>query len=162
MGVTDYEVNSMEEGRVLIIEASWKKTVLFILFSIVFVIGGAVIIQDHAIIGWSAIIFFGLGIPIGVLQLSRKTYLKLDSEGFEMKTISSVCRLKWSDVDRFYVLRDKGSKTVAVDFSDSCQYMKFGRKLASAMSGAEGVIPDQYVLSPEEICAHLNEWKARM
>lgn len=150
---------SMEQERCLIIEGSKKKAILVTLIGIGFVTAGIVLMRDHAVIGWLSVSFFGLAIPAGLLQLLRRTYLKLNDDGLEVQTAWKAWRLKWTDVDRFYIWKTQGNSMVAIDFSDAYQEMKIGRQFAEAMSGVQGAIADQYVLSPEEVCSHLNEWK---
>jgi hypothetical protein len=39
--------------------------------------------------------------------------------------------------------------------------MEIGRKVASAISGLEGALPNHFQGSPEELCEKLNQWKQR-
>ena len=48
---------------------------------------------------------------------------------------------------------------IVIEFSESYSEMKTGRKISSSMSGMESAINNQFKMSPELICEHLNKWK---
>jgi hypothetical protein len=50
---------------------------------------------------------------------------------------------------------------IGVNYSASYEGQKAGRRVASALSGMEGAIPDQYEVSAEELCEVLNAAKRR-
>ena len=149
----------MSQESILVIEGSKMKAVRILLFGIGFVITGIFMIMNGEPWGWACSLFFGLAIPLAVLQLIRGSYLKLDNEGFEVKPGTKPWRLSWHDVESFYVGKIYGNKMIGINFSASYNKMNAGRKIASAVSGMEGAINSQFKLSPEKVCACLNEWK---
>jgi hypothetical protein len=149
-------------GDELIIPGSRKKALLVLCIGIGFVVGGIFLILQGLVWGWLVSGFFGLAIPVALWMLvPNNSYLKLDRDGVEMKTFWRPTRIKWTDVDDFYVATLYGNKMVGIRYSGTYRGMKIGRQLASTLSGVEGALPDQFQSSPEEICDRLNQWRQR-
>ena len=70
----------------LTFHASRWKAALILLGASVFVVIGYFMRVEEPFMGWACMIFFGLGIPVGLIMLfsPNSTYLRLDPEGFEM------------------------------------------------------------------------------
>ena len=146
----------------LIFKASRKKALMILAISVAFVVLGAWLTGERPIIGWLCVGFFGLGIPVSLLMLRPKSaFLKLTPEGIEIVAMYRTTRIKWSDVEGFYVGNISGAKMIGIAYSPAYQKQKAGRAFASALSGMEGAIADSYTASIEEVCGTLNEWKAR-
>jgi hypothetical protein len=149
----------MDKGSSLIIKGSKLKAVQILLLGIGFVAMGIYLVMINKAFGWLCIAFFGLAIPVAILQLLRNSYLKLDLNGFEVNPGINPWKLNWEDVESFYVGKIHGNKMIGIEFSESYSEMKTGRKISSSMSGMEGAINNQFKMSPELICEHLNKWK---
>ena len=157
-GTTTMEMN---ESEVLIVKGSKLKSLVILLLSIAFVIAGVFKIMAGVWFGWVVACFFGLGIPVSIMQFIIDTYLKLDKNGFEVKNSWKAWRLSWQDVESFHVTKTYRNKMVAVNFSSSYNKIVTGRRIASALTGVEGAINNQYKLTPDQLCELLNEWKTR-
>jgi hypothetical protein len=146
----------------LIIRGSRKKAVVLLLIAVALVAGGAFLILQGQRFGWLVACFFALGIPLAVCMLRpNATYLKLDRDGVQLARPWEPVRLKWSDVDEFYVVKIYGSKFIGIRYSASYPSTRTARKLASAITGVEGALPNHFTSPPEEVCEKLNQWRRR-
>jgi len=146
----------------LIFKASRKKALMILAISIGFVVLGVWLAPENPIIGWLCVGFFGLGIPVSLLMMRpNSAYLKLTPEGIEIVAAYRTTRIKWSEVEGFYVGSISGAKIIGVAYSPEYQKQEAGRAVASALSGMEGAIADSYTASIEDVCRTLNDWKAR-
>lgn len=146
----------------LMIPGSKKKVFLVLLIGIGFVAMGAFLIHIGEPWGWLVAGFFGLAIPAAVWMLMpNNNCLKLDRNGVEMRTLWKPALIRWADVDDFYVTTMHGNKMIGIQYSASYRGMEVGRKVASAISGIEGALPDHFQRSPEDICEELNRWRRR-
>ncbi len=152
----------MSLAEELIIPGSRKKAVALLCIALALVAVGIFLIVRGEVWGWLMAGFFGLGIPVAIWMLRpSNSYLKLDHNGLEMKAFLNPMRLKWTDVEDFYVATIYGNKMVGIRYSSSYAQMEAGRKLASAVSGVEGALPNHFKSSPEEICETLNRWRQK-
>ncbi|SMF17154.1 hypothetical protein SAMN02745866_01119 [Alteromonadaceae bacterium Bs31] len=151
----------MIEENVVIIEGSKLKAIQIILIAVGFVALGVVMVSKGVIWGWLGIVFFGLVIPVGLIQAFKKTYIKMDESGFEVNSGLNPWRLEWSDVDHFYVGRIHGNKMIGISYSNTYEKGEPARKVAAGLSGMEGAIPNQFKLKPSIVCEHLNKWKSK-
>ena len=146
----------------LTIPGSRKKAVLLLFISVALVAVGIFLIVKGEVWGWLMAGFFGLGIPAAIwMLLPNHSYLRLDHDGLEMKAFFKPMQLKWTDVEDFHVATLYGNKMIGIRYSSSYGKMEIGRKLASAISGVEGAIPNHFKSSPEEICETLNRWRQK-
>ncbi len=147
---------------VLIFEGSKKKAALLLLIAILLVLMGLFIASKGKWFGWVVVSFFGLGIPVSLWMLMRgPASLRLDKTGIEMKGLFKTLALKWSDVDGFYSGKTHGNKMIGITYSNRYNKEKAARKVAFALSGMEGALPDHFKRPPEEICEKLNLWKQK-
>ena len=153
----------------LILKPSRVKSVRMLIFSIAivaesiyFVVEGTSTGRFGAIVGCAAILFFGPGLILySVLLIPGSAYLKLDSEGFMVRTIFRAYSVRWEEVESFQV-RDFGSrKMVVFNFSNLGRGKESVSKLAIAPGLHEGILRDTYRRSPEKLAATMNEWRAR-
>lgn len=146
----------------LIIHGSPKKAVVLLLIALALVAGGVFLILQGERFGWLVAGFFALGIPLALFMLRpNSTYLRLDRDGVELSRPFKPVRLKWSDVDEFHVVRMYGNKFIGIRYSASYPGTPTARKLASAITGVEGALPDHFTIPPEEVCQTLNQWRRR-
>ena len=142
---------------------SRSKAVFVLLASIAFVVIGYFMRVEKPLIGWACMIFFGLGIPLGLMLLfsPNSVYLRLDSEGFEMASFAKKTRIKWTDVAGFEHASIRGAKMIAIIYAPHYEGQKAGRAVAEHLSGMEGAIANSYNAPLDEVLAALNEWRAR-
>ena len=99
------------EEETIILRPKKLKIIGLLLISLLFVIGAFTFIDKEPLLGWSSIIFFGLGVIVFVIVLiPNSTYLKLTYDGFEMRSLYKSHLTKWGDVKSFRA----GSITVPI------------------------------------------------
>src|SRR5262245_20535442 len=149
-------------GNSLTFAASRGKALLLLLASICFVALGAWATSEKPLLGWLAVAFFGLGIPLSLLMLlPNSMYLRLDEEGFEMGSFLRKHKYKWTDVAAFEMASIRGAKMIAIAFHPDYKQQQLGRAVAASLSGMEGAISNSYNATLEEIVEALTTWKRR-
>jgi hypothetical protein len=143
--------------------ASRSKAGLILLASVAFVVMGYFMRVEKPFVGWACMIFFGLGIPVGLMLLfsPNSTYLRLDQEGFEMGSFAQKTRIKWTDVAGFELASIRGAKMIAIIYAPHYEGQKTGRAVAENLSGMEGAIANSYDAPLAQVLKTLNEWQAR-
>lgn len=154
------------ENDVIILAGRKQKWILIGLLSAAFVAGGVEMIRDGDTTGWGVALFFGLCLLVSVYMLTPNAIrLKIDQDGLEMKTLAKPMKIAWQDVDSFYVATistgHAKTKMIGIKFSDSYMQAKAMRKVASAITGIEGAIPDNFSLPADKLCELLNSEKQR-
>ncbi|AXQ30872.1 hypothetical protein D0B54_20260 [Solimonas sp. K1W22B-7] len=151
----------MRSSETLVIRGS-RLNSLFVLFaSLIFVFLGVMSLEDHPILAWSGIGFFGLGIPVGLIFLVRPPELRLDSQGFQMVSLFKPAVFTWAEVEGFYMTETSGTKMIGIVFSPDCEKLRRSRRWTEAFTGVAGAVPDMYTRPASEICELLNEWRRR-
>ena len=147
----------------LTFHASRGKAALILLGAIAFVVIGYFMRLEKPFIGWACMIFFGLGIPVGLIMLfsPNSTYLRLDPEGFEMGSFVKKSRTKWTDVAGFELASIRGAKMIAIIYAPHYEGQKIGRAVSENLSGMEAAIGNAYNAPLAEVLKTLNEWRAR-
>lgn len=146
----------------LVYPASRKKALGLLAGCIAFFTLGIFIIKKDPLVGWITALFFGLGIPLSILMLfSRKVYLRLTVDGFEMASLFNKQSIRWSDVDGFRIGQIRNVKMIAIVYRPDYKDQKMLRKVSSSLAGMEGAIPNSYAVSQDALLATLNEWHAR-
>jgi hypothetical protein len=147
----------------LTFHASRWKAALILVGAIVFVVIGYFMRVDEPFMGWACMVFFGLGIPVGLIMLlaPNSTYLRLDPEGFEIGSFAKTSRTQWTDVAGFELASIRGAKMIAIVYAPHYEGQKIGRAVAENLSGMEGAISNSYNAPLAEVLKALNEWRAR-
>ena len=135
----------------LTFHASRGKAALILLGAIAFVVIGYFMRLEKPLIGWACMIFFGLGIPVGLIN----------QEGFEMGSFVKKTRTRWTDVAGFELASIRGAKMIAIIYAPHYEGQKIGRAVAENLSGMEGAIGNSYNAPLAEVLKSLNEWRAR-
>jgi hypothetical protein len=142
--------------------ASKKKAFLLLLGSLTFVALGVLMLSEKPLVGWLCIGFFGLGIPASLfMMLPNAMFLRLDREGFEMGSIFGGQKILWVEVNGFQISSIRGAKMIEILYNENYTQQKVGRAVASAMSGMEGAIANNYNASLDELLSTLRSWKER-
>lgn len=112
--------------------------------------------------GYLCAAFFGLGMPLGVIQLLPGSgSLVIDAEGITFTHLFRKASLPWSAFDQFLVftLRHSGLKVhemVGFNYAPTYDRSKLGRAIARAVGTCEGALPDTYGKKAAERAALLN------
>ncbi|PYJ03749.1 MAG: hypothetical protein DME25_11360 [Verrucomicrobia bacterium] len=140
-----------------------SKTVLLFIVCLAFVAGGLWLGRKGDKVGWLCAGFFGLGIPVFLLQLHPKcSSLTVTEEGMEIRSLFRSSKVRWSDISDFGVstLRQQGlpvNRMVGFNYSAAYQRASKARSVAKALAGFEGALPNTYGLRPEELAQLLAE-----
>ena len=146
----------------LIIPGSRKKAALVLVAAIALVAVGVFLLHIGHFWGWVMIGFFSLGIPVAIyMMLPGRNSLRLDRDGLHMDALVKPLKLRWSEVDEFYLATLHGNKMIGIRYSSSYGQLRLARQVAWRLSGMEGALPNQFVLPPEEVCETLNRWRAK-
>lgn len=138
-----------------------KNSILFLGCS-VFVAIGVFILDKDPKIGWSSIIFFGLGVIVSLIQFyPNSTYLKLTDEGFEVKGLFRSSFTKWTDIKDFRLGQIKGNKMIFFDYTDKHKKWVNGKKVAKFLSGKEGAVQSSYNIKTDELLNLMKEFKLK-
>jgi hypothetical protein len=113
---------------------------------------------------WSALIFFSLGvILIPIALLPGASVLTLDADGFQFINLFRRCRYSWVDTTGFVSWAVTG-RTKMVLFNmpiPDSRVAKGFDKVARALSGHDGGLPDTYGLSAENLAQLMTRWRER-
>ena len=141
------------------IPASKKKGALMLLGCIVFAATGWFMRIEQPVFGWCALAFFAAGIPVSLyVMFSKQFYLLLDERGFEMGSPIKTVRVGWDEVDGFELVRLNNVRMIAVDYNERYRVQRLMRGAAKAVTGVEGVLPNHYTRSLDEVFALLVDW----
>jgi hypothetical protein len=138
----------------------------------VFLIGGAGftagawwLSDEHQVVGWLGVIFFGAGaVAFAILLLPGASFLKLTRDGMTVVSLFRRSTYRWDDIDSFGVMsleKFGGTKYVGIIFSASYQGHKIGRKMVATMTGFQGGLPDTYGMSADDLVDLLSDWRLR-
>jgi hypothetical protein len=150
----------MDRGATRILRPKRLKTFGWLALSAGFTAGGAWMILSGEPIGWFPALFFGLcAVVFGVILLPNSAYLRVSQDGFTVCSLFRAQSYRWSDVGPFTVGRIGPNRMVVFNFSDQYRAAPRARKLASALTGYEGALPDSYGMSLEDLASLLNEYR---
>ncbi|MCB9234835.1 MAG: hypothetical protein H6581_24490 [Bacteroidia bacterium] len=146
-----------------ILKPSRLRNALYLLLSLLFVAGGMILVPEEGLVGWISMGFFGLVSLIFAIQLlPGASVLTLTAEGFEIKSLFRARFTHWEEVKAFQVGYVGMNKRVVFDYVETYQKKESGRKLAKAMGGHEGGLPDNYGgMSAEALSDLMNTWKSQ-
>jgi hypothetical protein len=119
--------------------------------------------------GYVMIVFCGLGVLAALIQIvPGSSFLRVNSDGITIRAVWRTTFYRWSDIDRFGVAElemfshgmTQRIRRVGLNFSSSCPDPA-KRRLNRALSGFEGVLPDNYGWDCAEFAAHLNQCRSQ-
>jgi hypothetical protein len=160
----------MDGERVL--RPSRLKWLLVLGISLTFVVGGLLALfwpgragapqREGAWVMWLCVGFFGLGVVVCLLQfLPRSSFLRLDGEGFTIRTLYRERTYRWEDVDTFGVTVVSFNKMVGFNFAPHFDRAARLRRVNKAIAFFEGALPDTYGMKAEDLADLMNEYKCR-
>jgi hypothetical protein len=122
---------------------------------------GVGMIAEGLWLGWLIAPVFGLGVLVSVLLLlPNSAYLEIRPGGFTVCSLFRKHSYRWSDVESFETGFIGINKMVVFNYSARCQGATWPRKLAVAISGFEGALPDSYGMRAEALAELLNQHRA--
>ena len=142
-----------------------SRMVMLFLVCVAFVGGGILMIRDGQRMGWLCAGFFGLGIPVFLIQLYPKSsFLTVSEGGIEFCSLFRRSKLQWSDISEFgvYTIRQHGlpvSTMVGMNYSREYQRSPKARAVSKALACFEGGLPDTYGFRAEELAQLLSAYR---
>ena len=138
------------------------KNVLLFLVCSVFVAIAILMLPEKPLIGWLSILLFGIGVLVSIIQfLPNAAYLKLNDDGFEVKSLFRSHFTQWSNVQSFSLGHINGNKMIFFNFTEEHKKWRNGKKLSKFLSGKEGAIPSSYTISSDELLQLMKEYKRK-
>lgn len=140
----------------LILRPGKLKNTILILISIAFICMGIALMEKNL---WAAILIiflFGISLIVFSINLIPNTsYLKVDKQGFEMKTLFRTTFIPWQAVSNFTTKQIFLNKLVMFDIDE-----KFLE--TSKMKSKQGAFPDTYGMSAKKLATLLNDYKNQL
>jgi hypothetical protein len=153
---------NIHENDQLVLRPSKRSTLGLLLGCSIFVGAGVWMATIGKPIGWIAVIFFGLGVVVALVQLiPNASYLVITQKGFEIGSLFRSHTYSWHEVTFFAVATTYYHGMVVFNFSASYEKAKVARNVAKAIAGYEGALPGTYGMKADQLADLLNEWKAR-
>jgi len=128
------------------------------------------------IIGWFALVFFGLVVPVALFQLlTNRSYLLLRPDGFQMYGIRKSRLIPWSEVGTFTAyspptlmfawlpkrINSLGPKMVLFDYRPDVELFRRMRAVNRTLTGHDAGLADTYGLKADELATLMNDWRSR-
>jgi hypothetical protein len=102
--------------------------------------------------GWGVAAFFGLGIPLSLLQLSGHAHrLIMEPDGFTIATIGRTTKFAWRDIEAISVVTMRHHRNVAFLLRGEPQSAL--ARTNRALIGIDGMLPDTFGINVEELAA---------
>ncbi|MCF2873404.1 MULTISPECIES: STM3941 family protein [Tenacibaculum] len=150
------------ENQTRIFKQNKLKSIILIIICTAFVIIGISMLEKQSLVAWLQIMFFGLGIVVFFIQLlPNSSYLKLNNEGFEVRSLYRSTFTKWTDVTSFKLGKLHNSRMILFDYSDQHKKWKNVKKLSKLIANNEGGIQTSYKIPSSELVEILNQYKQR-
>jgi hypothetical protein len=150
----------MEARQELTLRPRRAKQAAFFALCAGFCAGSLFMIRDGEALGWFPLVFFGLCTLVLALDLiPGASYLKLDPEGFTVRSLFRSSWIAWGEIEGFAPGRVGANRGVVFDLVPGSKRAPRLRRVNAAISGAECALPDTYGLSCERLADLLNEWK---
>lgn len=137
-------------GQTITLYPSKAKWTLMLLFFIAAVAVGVVMVRRGEPIGWLMVFFFGLGIPMSLLQFTgRGSSLKLDRDSFTIGSTWRSTTIAWRDVEEVRTVRLRRQRFVG--------YLLRGEPASAlaranrVMAGVDGMLPDNFGIGVEQL-----------
>jgi hypothetical protein len=143
------------------LQASRAKNLLFGLLCLGFALVSVFAATANAA-AWFGVVFFGIGAIALFLSVRRSASgMRLDEEGFTLRTLAGPKLTPWSDVASFGVGRLPGKgAVVGIRYREDAPH-RAGRQVAKGMSGGlEGALPENYGLDADVLAGVMERWRA--
>jgi hypothetical protein len=113
-------------------------------------------------IGWMMLLIGLPGLAMYITKiLPMREYLRLDEDGFTIKTLFHEMRAEWKDVEKFGQMKLEGSPAVGFDLHPDAPSGEAARKLMSYSGHYAYVLPSNYSMPARALVAVLKDHHAR-
>lgn len=125
--------------------------------SLAFVAIGIWASSREPLIAWASISFFGLCSLVALAGLlPGSSYLDLQAEGFEMRTLYRKWFVRWVDTEPFVAIRVGSKPMVGWSYVSGYVPRTSARRLSLSIAGVEAALPDTYGLKVTELVMLMN------
>jgi hypothetical protein len=139
---------------------SRKKWLLLLAISTALAFGGALMIRDGPAQGWFVLVFFAAGALISaVMLLPGASALVLDHDGFEINSLFRRSRTRWQDTSGFVADHVPRAPQRFVLYDDARISTWRSSKIAVALAGHNGMLPDTFGLSADDLAWLMAGWR---
>jgi len=153
--------NTMEPNQTLTFHPKKAKLLKYIFIALAIDLTGIVFIYGGQMEGWFALVFGVMVSAVVIAQfLPNATYIRLTSQGFEIRALYRSWFVKWDEVEQFGYGSIKGREYVVFNYSKNHTRNKTMKYLGRAISGVEGGC-DTLGHPSKEMVKVFNEWKAK-
>lgn len=125
----------------------------------VFVTIGVLMVATGDVRGWYGVVFFGLGVAVGLVYLVRPPQLTIDTEGMTSAQVGRRDRYEFRECSEFRTWKNPiaRSQSLVVFDWDGAQRRRRLARLSKGMSGANSALPDTYGMTAEGLALLLNQ-----
>lgn len=148
-------------GKTLTLRLSKGRWLLMLAASAALAYGSFRLLPEHFWIGTLGGTFFALCALVALLNLMPgASHLRLDAEGFEMRSLFRSHRVAWREVASFGVIQVMVNRMVGWNFTAGHSGHGHLRKLNAGLSGFEAALPDTYGRTAQALADLMNAWRA--
>ena len=134
----------------MVLSPSRLRYVLLLAGALVFVALGVWLLDDHPVIGYVNIAFFGLCAVVFLVQLHPKSsFLQVTAKGFRFSALFRQHFVSWGDVTSFKTCRIGLNTMVGWNYTHTFSLHQRMRAANMALSGVEAALPNTYGMKPE-------------
>jgi hypothetical protein len=148
-----------------IVGARWKAA-LYLIASLAFAVGGALMLNDpdeSRAAAMLCLMVFGIGAVVFLVLLLRPQRLVLNSEGFEVSggLVGTPKLVRWRDIEPLFVYRlPRAGKMIGYNFRPGVKPESTMGRIARRF-GADAALPKGWPMSPDAMVEHLNAVRAQ-
>jgi hypothetical protein len=140
--------------------ASRRKWLLVLLGCTGFAAAGVAMVNAAAPWGSYVLIVFGAGaIVAAVMLVPGAGALRLDRDGFVVRSLFRSSRVRWQDASKFAPVSIPPSMQRMVCYDDAKLAAGTMAKLNVAITGRNSALPDSYGLSVDELARLMVQWR---
>ena len=137
------------------------KWIFILLICIAFAAGGVAMARDGTTMGWLAVAFFGLGVPLSIAaMLPGAGGLTLDRNGFEVVHLFRHRSYAWADVSGFRKA-ELAYQNEMVVFDHTGTKGKLIASINAGLVGRNAGLPETYGLGADVMADLMARWRAR-
>ena len=142
----------------LTLHPSKRKMLVSLVTSLILVLCGLISLNKEPFVAWGGIVFFGTcAVAFAVCLHPGASYLQISAQGFTFSSLFRRAFVPWSAVTEFRPIRIGLNEMVGWDFAPSYQPQRRLRAVNSAITGAEGALPDTYGIPAARLADLLND-----
>ena len=111
---------------------------------------GVLMINGGDALGWLPAIFFGIGLPVAVLQLTGHAHhLIIEPDGFTLGTVMRTRRFAWRDIEEIRIMKMHGVRFVG--FRVRGEPESALTRANRATMGIDGMVGDNFGIDVDEL-----------